>query len=70
MNPATAELLAEALNGAFTLIAAWRRKGMTDAQIAERLSRADAGEAPVTVQDVIEAENAWQDAIDEGRQIP
>lgn len=70
MNPATAQLVTTALNGAFTLLAEWRRKGATDAEIAERLDRVDDGQEPITVDEVIAAENAWQQAIDEGRQIP
>lgn len=70
MNEATAQLIATALNGAFTLIAEWRRKGATDAEIAERLKRVDQGGEAVTVEEVIASEDAWQAAIDEGRAIP
>lgn len=69
MNESTALLVAQALNGAFALIAAWRRKGMTEAEIAERLNRVDAGGEAVTAEEVIASEDAWQAAIDEGRTI-
>lgn len=70
MEPATARLITVALNGAFTLIAEWRRKGATEAEIAERLDRVDNGGEAVTVDEVIAAEDAWQAAIDEGRDLP
>lgn len=69
MNQATAQLLATALNGAFVLIAEWRRKGATDSDIADRLNAVDAGGLAVTAAEVIAAEDAWQGAIDEGRTL-
>lgn len=67
MNAATANLITAALNGAFTLIAAWRRKGMTDAEISARLDAVDAGGDAISVDEVIATEDSWQAAIDEGR---
>lgn len=70
MSPAEAQLIATALNGAFTLLAAWRRREITEAELKTRLDAVDAGGPAVTADEIMAAEDAFRRKIDEGRAMP
>jgi len=65
----SAALLQVILNGAFSLIAMLRRQGMTNEDINARFDIVDAGGQAISVAEVQQSLDRWQQALDAADQI-
>ena len=64
-----AALAAQAINWAFSIIAGIRRMGMATDEINARLDRVDRGEEAITADEIRSNQDAWQNALNEGREL-